>query len=214
MPEYIVKQGDYLAKIAREQGFYDYLVIWDHAQNAELKSKRQNPNILYPNDSLYIPDKELKEESGVTEQRHKFKVKIRPLKLKIILKDLYFKPLSNKECVLHVDGEEFKLTSQANGLVEQDIPSTAQQARILIKDNNSPITLEVPIQIGHLDPTDAVSGQKARLNNLGYFAGPLDEEDEAAFTSAVEEFQCDHKLTVDGKCGPNTQAKLREVHGC
>jgi len=34
-----------------------------------------------------------------------------------------------------------------------------------------------------------------------------------AFLSAVEEFQCDNGLTVDGDCGPNTQAKLKEVHG-
>jgi peptidoglycan hydrolase-like protein with peptidoglycan-binding domain len=42
----------------------------------------------------------------------------------------------------------------------------------------------------------------------------LDEEDEARFKSAVEEFQCDHGLAVDGKCGPKTQAKLEEIHGC
>jgi peptidoglycan hydrolase-like protein with peptidoglycan-binding domain len=35
-----------------------------------------------------------------------------------------------------------------------------------------------------------------------------------AFRSAVEEFQCDHGLTVDGDCGAQTQAKLLSVHGC
>ena len=34
------------------------------------------------------------------------------------------------------------------------------------------------------------------------------------FLSAIEEFQCDHGLVVDGKCGPATQAKLKQVHGC
>ena len=42
-----------------------------------------------------------------------------------------------------------------------------------------------------------------RLNNLGYFAGPLDgkkeEENMALFLLAVEEFQCDHGPVVDGK---------------
>jgi hypothetical protein len=72
------------------------------------------------------------------------------------------------------------------------------------------------ILIGHLDPVSEASGQKARLNNLGYFAGAMDEDDDARFRSAVEEFQCEHmgKGSVDGVCGPKTQAKLEDVHGC
>jgi len=41
MPDYTVKQGDYLAKIAKNHGFSDYKTIWAHPQNAELKSKRK-----------------------------------------------------------------------------------------------------------------------------------------------------------------------------
>ena len=77
-------------------------------------------------------------------------------------------------------------------------------------------------------PAAAPSGQMARLNNLGYFAGKLTTGDlmdqkkdipdpeSAKFKSAVEEFQCDHMPpgSVDGKCGPQTQAKLEKVHGC
>ena len=69
-----------------------------------------------------------------------------------------------------------------------------------------------PIKIGHLDPVDELSGQIGHLNNLGYFAGRLDGSDTHAFESAVEEFQCDNGLTVDGVCGPNTQSKLKQVH--
>jgi peptidoglycan hydrolase-like protein with peptidoglycan-binding domain len=76
----------------------------------------------------------------------------------------------------------------------------------------------IPIKIGHLDPVEEQSGQQSRLNNLGYFAGPLaaasNEGNRALFLSAVEEFQCEHGLTVDGKCGPLTQAELKQVHGC
>jgi peptidoglycan hydrolase-like protein with peptidoglycan-binding domain len=86
------------------------------------------------------------------------------------------------------------------------------------KDPQTPVNeILIPIKIGHLDPVEEVSGQKARLNNLGYFAGPLEgktEENTAMFLSAIEEFQCDHGLLVDGICGPMTQAKLRQVHGC
>jgi N-acetylmuramoyl-L-alanine amidase len=70
------------------------------------------------------------------------------------------------------------------------------------------------LHIGELDPVDTFSGQQARLNNLGYFPGSSDQDDDPQFLSAAEEFQCDHGLTVDGKIGPKTQAKLKQVHGC
>jgi peptidoglycan hydrolase-like protein with peptidoglycan-binding domain len=52
-----------------------------------------------------------------------------------------------------------------------------------------------------------------RLNNLGYRAGDTTDANDSAFKSAVEEFQCDYALAVDGICGPNTQGKLKDVHG-
>jgi LysM repeat protein len=43
---YTVKQGDHLSSIAHEYGFPDYQTIWNHADNAQLKQKRKNPNVL------------------------------------------------------------------------------------------------------------------------------------------------------------------------
>lgn len=54
-----------------------------------------------------------------------------------------------------------------------------------------------------------ISGQSGRLTNLGYFSGDVNQPEPADFKSAVEEFQCDHGLAVDGICGPITQASLR-----
>ena len=74
--------------------------------------------------------------------------------------------------------------------------------------------MAIPVNIGHLDPVDEMSGQQGRLSNLGYFLGEVDGQDSSAFRIAVEEFQCEHGLTVDGICGPNTRAKLKDAHGC
>jgi peptidoglycan hydrolase-like protein with peptidoglycan-binding domain len=65
-----------------------------------------------------------------------------------------------------------------------------------------------------LDPIDILAGQKERLNNLGYFAGDPQTEADEDFRSAVEEFQCDHGLTVDGVLGANTKSRLKQVYGC
>jgi peptidoglycan hydrolase-like protein with peptidoglycan-binding domain len=72
----------------------------------------------------------------------------------------------------------------------------------------------VALLVGDLDPVEEVSGQLARLQNLGYYAGKIGGGDAMAVRSAIEEFQCDNKLTVDGICGPETQARLIAVHGC
>jgi LysM repeat protein len=210
-----VKQGDYLPKIAQEYGFFDHLTIWDHAQNKALKDKRKNCNVLAPGDELFIPEKAAKNESGVTGKTHRFRVKTGKLLLRLIVEDIYSKPVSNAHCELLVDGVLFQVVSTGDGKIEQEIPVTAKEAALVIKDGETALkNVTLKIEIGHLDPVEEVSGQKSRLSNLGYYLGSLDKDDEAQFKSAVEEFQCDHGLSVDGDCGPKTQAKLKEIHGC
>jgi hypothetical protein len=212
--KYIVEQGDYLSKIASEHGFSDWRTIWHDPENAALKKKRGNPSVLFPGDVLVIPEREAKQEAAATDHRHTFVAERAPLALRLVLQDLDFKPLAKEKCTLEVDGREFELTTGSDGLVEQPISSTARTARLKVLKTRSVAATEVAIQLGHLDPLDTVTGQKARLKNLGYFGGALTDDDELLFRGAVEEFQCDHALTVDGKCGPKTQAKLGEVYGC
>jgi len=217
MPRHIVEQGEYLSLIARKHGFSDFRTIWDHPENAKLKQKRQNPSVLFPGDQLFIPVRESREESGSTDKKHKFETKQGKLMLRLVLQDAYFSPIADAKCELTVEGQLFKLVTDGEGKLEKEIPATAQKASIVVKDPATPINHHViPIRIGELDPVEEVSGQQARLNNLGYFAGPIDKHDEALFRSAVEEFQCEHMgpSQIDGKCGPKTQAKLKEVHGC
>jgi hypothetical protein len=212
---HIVEQGEHLSKIAKDNGFPDYRTIWDHPDNAQLKKLRQNPNVLYPGDEVIIPDKEEKEESGSTEKRHTFVVKKAALKLVLFLEDIFEKPIAGATCALLVGDQTFQLTTDAKGKIEQEIPLDATDASLVIRGDQTPVADEIiPIKIGSLDPVEFISGQQARLNNLGYFAGDVGGVDQAALQSAIEEFQCDHGLFVDGICGPKTRAKLKEVHGC
>lgn len=214
---HIVSQGEHVASIADSYGFADYLTIWNHANNATLKSKRQNPNVLYPGDRLFIPDRTPGEYSRATDQRHRFKVKGKPLKLRLTLQDHYEKPIANTACVLTIDTESHQLTTDGNGKIELTIPPSASQSALLIQGDGEETPyagVTIPIKIGHLDPVEEISGQQGRLSSLGYFWGVIDGEDSPDFRSAVEEFQCENGLTVDGVCGPNTQAKLKQVYGC
>ncbi|HSR14078.1 MAG TPA: peptidoglycan-binding protein, partial [Thermodesulfobacteriota bacterium] len=216
LPKYTVKQGDHLSKIANEHGFTDYRAIWDHPSNADLKKKRENPNILQAGDVVHIPEKELKTETGSTEQRHRFKAKIPTVMLRVVFKDFDDKPIADKECELNLDGRVFTLKTDGQGKIEQRIPAFAETGLLTFKDPEVPFD-PLPVRIGHLDPADEVSGWQARLNNLGYPAGPVDGKMNDQLKGAIEEFQCDafkNAGQVDGKCGPNTIAKLKKVYGC
>lgn len=57
MAMHTVKSGEYLSLIARNYGIPDWQTIYNHPQNADFKRKRPNPNLIYPGDLLFIPDK-------------------------------------------------------------------------------------------------------------------------------------------------------------
>src|SRR5882762_11116156 len=84
MPQHEVSQGECVASIAAQYGFF-WKTIWNDGENSELKAKRPNPNTLAPGDVVVIPEKKIKEESCATEKLHKFKRKGVPALLKIRL---------------------------------------------------------------------------------------------------------------------------------
>jgi hypothetical protein len=212
--QHTVAQGEYLAKIAESYGFVNSKIIWDDPNNAALKSKRPNPNVLYPGDILYIPDKGDKTEDRATDNRWKFVLKAETLKLRLRILDLNQKPVASVKCRLTVDADSYDLTSDGAGIIEHDISRTASTGHLTVKDPSIPIDLDLDVHIGHLDPVDTKEGQQARLCSLGYYAGVPGGDEPAYFQQAVEEFQRDNSLDVDGDCGPATQDKLKSVFGC
>jgi N-acetylmuramoyl-L-alanine amidase len=214
MSTYTIQQGDHLSSIAHAFGFSSPDTLWNHPSNAELKSTRKDPNILLPGDDLFIPDHTQKSVPGATAKRHKFRLHRPKLELRIVLEDLDETPLGDLPVSLEISGISKPFTTGGDGLLHAPLDPTDKRASIYFKEPTTNYEREIPIKIGHLDPIDTRSGQLARLNNLGYFLGDPANPAADDVQSAIEEFQCNHHLTVDGKCGPNTQAKLKKVHGC
>jgi len=210
---HVVQQGDHLSRLAQQYGFRDYRIIWNHALNADLKQLRKNPNVLLPGDTVYIPDKTPKQESCPTGQINYFQVGGERLFLHLALKDFDNQPLANTKCELQVEGKSTPLTTDGKGHVKVPINPTATEATLFFKDPLVPFDLLVPIKIGHLDPVEEVSGQEARLSNLGYITRPLEEVDDIVFARSVQEFQCDAGLPVTGECDAATQGQIKEMHG-
>src|SRR5215471_991628 len=94
MPDHIVKQGECLSRIAASYGFRDYRTIYDHPKNAEFRKLRPNPNIIFPGDVIFIPDKALKNESVPTAKVHRFEVPNQRRVLRIVVEDLKGKKMA------------------------------------------------------------------------------------------------------------------------
>jgi len=202
-----VREGETVASIAAQHGLAPE-TVWDDPANADLKEQRGDPNILFPGDVVVVPDKQAKEESGATEQRHRFRTRRGTVTLRLVLHDAGGEPLAGEACTLVVGARSCELTSDGDGVIEQVVPAGEEDGKLLVGER------VLPLKIGHLDPIDEHTGRRERLNNLGYRAGQGDDADDPLFRSAVEEFQCDQDLPVDGVVGPQTQEKLQEIHGC
>jgi hypothetical protein len=207
--EHIVKQGEHLSRIAQDYGFCDYKTIWDYGENAGLKAKRQNPHVLLAGDRLVIPDKDDRIESCATGKRHYFKTSREVIQLKLVVKDFDDLPIKNADCELQIESEVYKLKTDGSGKLEKEIPKDAESGMLRIPEYG----IEMPIKIGHLDPSSEDSGWQGRLANLGYNPGPGGQANEEQLRNALEEFQCDQKLKVTGKPDAATLAKLKSVHG-
>jgi hypothetical protein len=206
MPTHVVSPGDTIVSIAEEYGFLSS-TIWDHPQNAALKAKRKSPNILYPGDEVFIPEKELKYESRSTGAKHNFQVKGEPNRLKLQLMRMG-KPRANEDYVLNIDGKITMGKTDGSGYIDQVIPRDARSGTLMLKGGKE----KFPVRIGHLDPIDQITGVQQRLNNLGFNCGPEDGELNDRTRAALAAFQKKHKLTESGEPDAATKAKLGSLH--
>jgi N-acetylmuramoyl-L-alanine amidase len=210
--EYIVQSGDCLSSIAVHHGML-WQTIWDYGPNAALKAKRKDPNVLYVGDKVVIPPKGTKKKNGGTDQKHRYKRKGEPSKLRVVLQ-IDGKPLKDKEYEVLFDEDQKKRTgaTDGNGRLEEWIPGHAKWCKIVLRSGGE--KMEYRLRLGELDPYDTLTGVQQRLNNLGFHCGAEDGVMGPRTERAVRDFQRAHKpLTVDGIPGSQTQNKLKELHG-
>lgn len=199
---HVVEQGDCISSIAEQYGFF-WSTLWNHADNAELKDLRKDPNALLEGDVVVIPDKTQKEESCATESKHKFKKKGVPAKMKIRLM-LDDQPRKNEPYKLCVDGKWSEGKTDGDGYIEMDIPPEARQGELRLGSGTEIDIFQ--LGFGTLDPADTESGAEDRLLGLGYDLTP-------GLAEALKAFQSKEQLTVSGDLDESTEKKLKERYG-
>jgi N-acetylmuramoyl-L-alanine amidase len=213
---YTAKQGDCLSSIAHQFGFADWRTIYNDPNNADLRNLRPNPNIIYPNDSIYIPDKVPKEVARPTDQEHVFEAKRPKTWLRILVRDGQQAPAGGCKYHLEIDGIPYPdAVLGSDGMLQAKVAADAKSGLLTVWfDEQASVGHTWTLQLGHLDPVKTMSGIQARLSNLGYPCGPVDGIIGPLTQAAVRSFQEDNGLKVDGIPGPITQGKLQDRHGC
>ena len=210
---YTVQKGDCFESIAKRFGFGDYKVIYNHSQNAALKAKRPKPNLLIAGDRVFIPDKELKEESCATEQRHRFQILAQKVKLRIVVKDDKENFLADKKYELKLGDKLIEGSTDGRGFIEKEIPAGVKsgQLKVFTEDEKLKV-LTWDLGIGHLNPHDNDEGVQGRLKNLGFYGGAVNGRVDAKTSGAVKAFQKKNGMTDNGTIDDAVRSKLRDLH--
>lgn len=207
MTTHQVAAGDHISRVARTHGHRVYAPVWNDPGNAELRKQRDDPHILAVGDLVAVPDPVQREVVRVTEKRHQFRLKTKPLRFRFTLQQWQGRSDEDDPTSVLLGGEPVERKSAGKSTHEVVVDATSDRCVIV-----SP-RRELLCRVGFLQPVETVAGYRERLNNLGYRAGDSDAPSDRQLRSAVEEFQCDQELAVDGVVGPKTRAALVFVHG-
>ena len=205
--QHVVKPGECLSSIARVYGFANYRTIYDHPKNAALKQQRRSPDLLFPGDRLFIPDKGVRQETGATESRHRFVVERSIARLELAIR-FDGEPLRSAAYTLVIESQVFHGRTDSDGVLHEKIDPAALQGRLLIKDP----PLEWKLRFGHLDPVSEMTGIQARLNNLDHPSGEVDGKLGPRTKAALRQFQSRHGLRPTGAVDAVTRDAIRKAH--
>lgn len=206
----IVTQGECFLSIAAESGM-TWEQLWKDPANKALADKRKLPTILKPGDAVYVPEKEGTAADRPTDAKHRFRLKgtLAKLRIRVLSNGA---PLVGTKCKLSTDGADAQETTKptdANGVFEASIPPTLQQAHFLVEETGE----EYLLKIGWLDPIDSVSGLQARLNNLGFSCGKVDDGWGKKTRGGMQSFQRKKSLTKTKKPDKTTRDRLEKEYG-
>lgn len=214
--QHTVAQGETLLRIARQYGFRTSKSLYQHPINADFRTLRPDPNLIFPGDIIKIPQKTEKFMPLKTGSKNTFVVRDEKeyFRLKVAYDD--GDDITGKRVVLNIGSQAIDTVLQSDGLIEVELNNNdalTGNVDLYLKAGDTTPTKSFAVQIGNLDPIDTLSGVQGRCNMLGFNCGKVDGVMGEKTRIGVKEFQYEHELDVDGIPGPKTKAKLQQVFG-
>ena len=213
MKPYVIKQGDYMAKLGHTLGF-DADAVWNDGKNKELKKARKNPNMLVPGDILFVPDEPRKGLALEKETDNSYVATVPKISVSVIVTE-DDEPIKDEKYQLRGLDDETEYQTDSDGRVEFKAPVHVREVELYFPERE----LTMKVGIGDLDPIDTDSGVRMRLTHLGFYGPKVSGEDQyveredAQLAGAVAAFQASVGLTVNGILDDETRDALVEAHG-
>jgi putative peptidoglycan binding protein len=206
---YVVRQGDYLTKLAHRFGF-DADEVWNAKENEPLRKKGRSPDLLCSGDVLYLPQPKKPWRSVNVGSVNNFVAKVPLIKVhaRFATAD---KPWAGE--AYNVQGADLPAgTLDGDGNFNAEVPIHVSAVVLEFTKRKTRFTLRV----GHLDPITEDSGVEQRLAHLGFLprrsiAGSAHEQ--ALLSRAIASFQTANGLSVTGVADDDTRAKIVSAHG-
>jgi hypothetical protein len=203
---YVVRQGDYLLKLASQLGF-DADEVWGLAENKPLKDSGREPNLLKDGDMLYVPDDPPQSHALVVGATNIFTSDSARVKVSVRFM-AYGEALANEPYV--VDGDVPAGTLDGDGTFEAELATSVDCLVVRFPKRYEAYT----VNVGHLDPVCERSGLVQRLAHLGYLPiAPTAPIEDTALENALRALQRDAQIEETGEGDEATSQELVKRHG-
>jgi len=209
------KPGDDIPSLAARYKLRRWQQIWNHSDNAELKSRRADPSMLNPGDRVVIPDPEKKQVGKPSGDKHRFQTGSDKIRICLVMKDRDDKPIASRPYTLTIDDVEIaKQSTGADGKIEHEIPAGAKSGLLeFAPDAKHPdLQFKWKLHLGWMNPVDEVRGIQGRLRNLGYPCGPVDGKIGKLTRAAIAMYEKDKGRDPSGKISDTIRNELLKQH--
>ncbi len=213
MKPYVIKQGDYLTRIAHREGFVPE-EVWGHGKNAELKALRSDPDTLKSGDILFIPDEPKKRNKFTKETENAYVAKVPKMPVTLTL-ERQGEAMADEKFVVHGLEEQLEGVTTAEGLVEFEIDVNVKEVVVELVAQKR----QYRMKLGNLDPVSEPSGARQRLMQLGIYSATREGEDqyvahnERQLSAALKAFQAREGLDVTGELDEASIDALKKAYG-
>ena len=146
MKPYIVRQGDYLTKLAGLRGV-SAATVWNDSHNDALRKVRDNMDVLYPGDCIYLPEVPTQWLTLNSAASNSYQADLPQVEVGITLLGLDGTPLANVAYTMH----------GATGLVEGQTDGSGK-ATLLVSVDESVVNVVLEdgswycLSLGVMDP--------------------------------------------------------------
>jgi uncharacterized protein involved in type VI secretion and phage assembly len=207
---YVVKQGDYLTKLAFTYAF-DEDAVWNDPKNRELKESRKSGNLLHPGDVLHFPRPKREGLALRKGTENHYEAKVPTTTVKLTFKDAKG-PFADEPYTVEGIGAPVEGKSGGDGSVTLEVPLHVREAKIVFTQKR----IAFPVGVGDMDPINEPAGVRKRLEHLGYrekSEGIGEADTDARDKAAIALFQQAQGLPATGEIDDATRGALEEAHG-